>query len=202
MAPISFPRKGSRLLTLVPTFYVLKEQRGKRALVRASVWRFNGRSKGFAPARQQVVEQQTSGLAVLGSHEGKPSGQRSLICCESSGERKLRRFREGRHHECGSFQKRRLEQVFRRWVIGRDSTSVVIDNARHVGTGRRPQAEADAAQRFGSLLQAPSASRTSAQQTRRSGLAAVCIRHGIRCERRSSAECQAGGMAGRSVRTL
>src|SRR6266566_8663956 len=74
MAPISFPRKGSRLLTLVPAFYVLKEQRGKRALVRASVWRFNGSSKGFAPARPQVVEQQTSGLAVLGSHEGKPSG--------------------------------------------------------------------------------------------------------------------------------
>ncbi len=38
------------------------------------VWRFNGSSKGFAPARPQVVEQQTSGLAVLGSHEGKPSG--------------------------------------------------------------------------------------------------------------------------------
>src|SRR5437763_8697904 len=82
MAPISFPRKGSRLLTLVPTFYVLKEQRGKRALVRASVWRFNGSSKGFAPARPQVVEQQTSGLAVLGSHEGKPSGQRVLFAAK------------------------------------------------------------------------------------------------------------------------
>src|SRR5437870_7322902 len=77
MAPISFPRKGSRLLTLVPTFYVLKEQRGKRALVRASVWRFNGSSKGFAPARPQVVEQQTSGLAVLASQEGKGSNQQS-----------------------------------------------------------------------------------------------------------------------------
>src|SRR5438552_8359479 len=79
MAPISFPRKGSRLLTLVPTFYVLKEQRGKRALVRASVWRFNGSSKGFAPARPQVVEQQTSGSAVLGSHEGKGFASVALL---------------------------------------------------------------------------------------------------------------------------
>src|SRR6266571_6857641 len=62
-------------------------------------------------------------------------GPESLICRESSGERKLRRSREGRHHGCGSFQKGPLEQVFRCWAIGRDPTSVTIDNARPMGGG-------------------------------------------------------------------
>jgi len=34
---------------------------------------FTGGSKGLAPARPQVVEQQTLGLAVSGSQQGKPS---------------------------------------------------------------------------------------------------------------------------------
>ena len=91
---------------------------------------FTGGSKGLAPALPQVVEQPMTGLAVGDGQEGKPSGQRSLICRESSGERKLRRFREGRHRASGSFQKRRLEPVFRCWAIGRDPTSVTIGNAR------------------------------------------------------------------------
>src|SRR5437667_11705264 len=93
--------KAHQLLTLVPAFYVLKQQQGKRTLIKGPA-AFNGISKGFAPAPRKLLSNRRRDSRSGGGHETKPSGQRSPICCESSGERKLGRFGDGRRHAVGA----------------------------------------------------------------------------------------------------
>jgi len=125
-----------------------------------------------------------------------------VILVFADGERKLRRFREGRHHAFGSLQKGRLEQVFRCWLLvaipplSQSTLLAMWEQAE--GRRLKPTPPNDLGPFY--KPQAPLAHRLSRPDD--PGPAAVCIRYGIRCERRSSAGCQAGGVAGRSIRTL